>query len=115
MLHLPAGSRVNSASKTFEDDLKISPSSNCMSVSAEFSKSAGGKSKTVMMRFGDVIIRVIMSALKCSKTCTKRRRGRNTLLFLFNKLIQVEFGHPNSATLARVICKHFTISGKQCI
>ena len=55
-----AGSRVNSASKTFEDDLKISPNSNCMGVSAEFSKFARGRSKTVMMRFDDVIIKVIM-------------------------------------------------------
>ena len=55
-----AGSRVNSASKNFEDDLKISPNSNCMGVNAGFSKFARGRSKTVMMPFGDVIIRVIM-------------------------------------------------------
>ena len=54
------GSRVNSASKTFEDDLKISPNSNCMGVSVKFSKFAWGRSKTMMMRFRDVMIRAIM-------------------------------------------------------
>ena len=55
-----AGSRVNSASKTFEDDIKISPNSNCMGVSAEFSKLAWRRSKTMMMRFSDVMIRAII-------------------------------------------------------
>ena len=77
-----------------------------------------GRSKTVMMHFGDVIIRVIMYALKSSKTSslsvTKMQR-QNTLVFLFNKLIQVKFGHSNTATFGRVICKHFRMSGKQCI
>ena len=35
--------RVNCASKIFEDDLKISPNSNCEGVSAEFSKFSMGK------------------------------------------------------------------------
>ena len=54
------GTRVNSASKIFEDDLEISPNSSCIGVSAEFSKFARARSKTVMMRFGDVMIGVIM-------------------------------------------------------
>ena len=61
-----AGSPVNSASKTFKDDLNISPNSNCMGISVKFSKFARGRSKTVM-RFGDIIIRVIMWALESSK------------------------------------------------
>ena len=60
-----------------------------MDVSAEFSKLARGRSKTVTMRFGDVIITVNMSALKSSQSglSVTKRRWRNTLLFLFNKLI----------------------------
>ena len=40
-----AGSRVNSASKTLEVDLKISSNNNCMGVSARFSNLSGGQAK----------------------------------------------------------------------
>ena len=39
---------------------KLSPNSNCKGVSAEFLQVSRERSKTVMMRFGDVIIRVII-------------------------------------------------------
>ena len=54
------GTRVNSASKIFKDDLKISPNSSCMGVSTKFSKFSRARSKAVMMRFSDIIIEVIM-------------------------------------------------------
>ena len=85
-----------------------------MGLSAEFSKIAKVRSKSVMMRFGDIIIRVIMCPLKSSKTSSQsvtKRRRQNTLLFLFNKLIEVKFGHSNSVILARVIYKLFRMSG----
>ena len=85
-----AWTRVNCASKIFEDDPKTSPNNNCMDVSAEFSKFARGRrGKTVTMRFGNVITSVIMSALTRSQTgrlsVTKMRR-QNAALFLFNKI-----------------------------
>ena len=48
-----------------------------------------------------------MGALKSSQTSnlsvTKGRRWQKTLLLLFNKLIEVKFGHSNSVTFATVI------------
>ena len=48
------------------------------------------RGKSVTMRFGDVIIGVVMSAPKCLQTGNLSvvvRRRRSTWLFLFNKLI----------------------------
>ena len=63
-LSLQGRTRVNCASRTSQNDLKTSPSSNCIGVSAEFSKFAGKRFKTVMLRLGEVIIGVIISAQK---------------------------------------------------
>ena len=66
------------------------------------------------MRFGDVIISVIMSAPKCSQTGSLLvivRRWRNTSQFLFNKLIQVNFGLSNSTAFATEILHHFGMAG----
>ena len=76
--------------KFFKDDLKISSNHNCMGVNAEFSKFLGGrKGKTVRLRFGDVIIYVIMSGFKSSQTSSlpvTNWQQQNTWLFLFDKL-----------------------------
>ena len=65
-------------------------------------------------RFGDVITSVIMLAPKSLQTgsllVTKRRR-RNTLLFLSNKLILVKFGISNSTLFATVIRQRLRIAG----
>ena len=64
------------------------------------------------MRLRDVIIRVIMSASKCSQTgslLVVARPRRNTWLLLFNKLISVEFGI--STLFATVIREHFGMAG----
>ena len=46
--------------RSSNNNQKISPRSNCMGVSTEFSKFARGRSKTVMMHLGDVIVRMII-------------------------------------------------------
>ena len=57
--------------KIFKDGLQTSPNNNSMGESAAFSKFPvgwGRRGKTVTLRFGDVIICLIMSALKNSLT-----------------------------------------------
>ena len=82
-----AWTRVYCVSKTFEDDLKTNPNNNCKR--RVFIICGERRGKTVTMRFGNVIVGMIMSALKRSQTgslsVTKRRR-RNTALFLFSKI-----------------------------
>ena len=54
-------------SKVFRDGLKTSPNNNSMGVSAEFSKFPVGwreKKQNMTLRLGDLIICLIMSALK---------------------------------------------------
>ena len=62
-----AWTQVNCMSKTLEDDLKIIKSEQQWhGISAKFSNLPKER-KTVAMCFGDIIISVTMSALKCSQ------------------------------------------------
>ena len=66
------------------------------------------------MRFGDVIISVIMSAPKCSQTGSLLvivRRRQNTWLFLFDKLISGKFGLSNFTAFATEILQPFGTPG----
>ena len=96
--------------------MKTSPSSNCTGVSAEFSKFAGERFTTVMLRFDEVIIGVIILAQKSlqrsSLSATNRRR-QDSWPFPFNKLRK--FGHSNPTTFATVIRERFRTSGQLCI
>ena len=66
------------------------------------------------LRFGDVIISLIMSAPKCSQTGSLLVvvwRLQNTWLFLFDKLISGKFGLSNSTAFATEIRQHFGMAG----
>ena len=51
-------------SKIFKDELKTSPSNICRAINVNFSNFWMRESKTMTLRFGDIITRVIVSAPK---------------------------------------------------
>ena len=70
------------------------------------------------MRFGDLIISVIISAPKYSQTGNlsvyKAAVATKNWLFFFSKLILVKFGLSNYTAFATVIRQRFRMAGQQC-
>ena len=82
------GTPIGCASKTIDDDLKASLNNNGIGVTPSFQSFLEKRGKTVTLRFGDVIIDMIISALKSLQTISllgTNRRRRNSRTFLLNK------------------------------